>query len=479
MVTQQHTRTRHLATELRQLLGARALVDEEALARYASDFGRLVDRRPAAVALCESAEEVAEVIAVARSGGWPVTPRGQAHSQSGQSTSDGGIVLDTAGLGWIGEIDERAMTVSCGGGALWRDVVDATLERGLIPPVLTNHLGVSVGGTLSVAGLGVTSFRYGTQADNVEELEVVTGRGELVTCSRSENRELFDAVRCGLGQFGVITSATLRLRPAGQQVRMHYLLYDDLRVLMSDTAMLTDPAGSPLHSIEARSSPCPQSMKRIGEGTRLGEGVQLFSYWMYPLFLTVEHDEGEEPDDAELLGELSFYRHLRTETWTQREFCYRLTPFVELWERVGNWGMAHPWTEAFLPWEGAADFIELVQENLPPQALGPAGSVLMWPTHTEACEAPLFVRPSGDKVMGWGVLPAIPGPFLAEVLPRLDMLSGLAIASGGKRYLSGYVSFESAERWAEHFGERWPDVLAAKERFDPQRIMSPGFVRYD
>ena len=68
-----------------------------------------------------------------------------------------------------------------------------------MPPVLTNNLGVTVAGTLSMAGLGVASFRYGTQADNVVELEVVTGAGEIVVCSREQNRELFDMVRCGLG----------------------------------------------------------------------------------------------------------------------------------------------------------------------------------------------------------------------------------------------------------------------------------------
>ena len=57
-----------------------------------------------------------------------------------------------------------------------------TTERRLIPPVLTNNLNVTVGGALSMAGLGVASRRYGTQADNVEELEVVTGKDHRVCC---------------------------------------------------------------------------------------------------------------------------------------------------------------------------------------------------------------------------------------------------------------------------------------------------------
>src|SRR5688500_317919 len=105
----------------------------------------------------------------------------------------------------IHEIDEQGLTATVDGGVVWRDLVAEVVPRGFVPPVLTNNLGVSVAGTTSVAGLGVASFRYGTQADNAVELEVVTGTGEVVTCSRERNAELFDVVRCGLGQFGIIT----------------------------------------------------------------------------------------------------------------------------------------------------------------------------------------------------------------------------------------------------------------------------------
>ena len=59
---------------------------------------------------------------------------------------------------------------------------------------------VTVGGTLSMAGIGVASYRYGVQADNVDELTVVTGTGELLTCSRERDAELFDAVRSKIGR---------------------------------------------------------------------------------------------------------------------------------------------------------------------------------------------------------------------------------------------------------------------------------------
>ncbi len=58
------------------------------------------------------------------------------------------------------------------------------------------------------------------------------------------------------------------------------------------------------------------------------------------------------------------------------------------------------------------------------------------------------------------------------------MASELAIAYGGKRYLSGYITFDSPERWAAHFGDEWPRVRRGKRRFDPDGILSPGFIQY-
>ena len=68
-------------------------------------------------------------------------------------------------------------------GIKWRALVEHLAPQRLSPPVLTNNLDVTVGGTLSMGGLGVASWRYGTQADNCLELEVVTGTGEIVRCS--------------------------------------------------------------------------------------------------------------------------------------------------------------------------------------------------------------------------------------------------------------------------------------------------------
>jgi FAD/FMN-containing dehydrogenase len=330
-----------------------------------------------------------------------------------------------------------------------------------------------------MAGLGVASFRYGTQADNVTELQVVTGTGDIVVCSREENRELFDAVRCSLGQFGIITRAKVRLRRCQPKVRKYYLLYDDLGALMEDSKKVMDPANATFSSLESWCTPCFQGIKKIGEGMELAEGVQTFAYWMYPLHLTVEYGEGEEPDDQAVLAGLTPYRHLETSDYTQLEFCARMDPVFELWRRGGYWDMHHPWTETTLPWDTAREFIESVLAITPPQALGPGGHILLWPAYARTSDVPLFMHPEGDFVMGWGILPGVPTRFLDRALTQLDLCSELSIHYGGKRYLSGYITFDTAEKWAQHYGDQWPRMQAAKKKFDPEGILGAGFIQYE
>jgi cytokinin dehydrogenase len=67
------------------------------------------------------------------------------------------------------------MYVDVGGEQLWIDVLRATLEYGLTPRVWTDYLRITIGGTLSNAGIGGQVFRHGPQISNVQELDMVTG----------------------------------------------------------------------------------------------------------------------------------------------------------------------------------------------------------------------------------------------------------------------------------------------------------------
>ena len=256
-----------------------------------------------------------------------VAARGQGHSTYGRAMADGGIVLDMKTISRTHHVQSDRMVVDAG--ATWSTVLNATLAHGLTPPVLTNYLELSVGGTLAVGGIGGTTFRHGMQTDNVLALNVVTGDGRELTCSATSNSDLFDAVRAGLGQCGVITQATLRLMRAPERVRRFHLLYADLRSLAADQRIvLADGRFDHL------------------QGTLLPDGG---GAWRYQLEGIVFYDRHTIPDDKAVLAGLSDERGAAViSDLTYLEDVNAFARFENLLRSNGQWFNPHPWLLTFL-----------------------------------------------------------------------------------------------------------------------------------
>lgn len=158
-------------------------VKESELEAVSLDFGRLSSRGEAlAVVRPRSADDVAKVVRAAYE--WPcfaVSARGHGHSINGQAdTRVKGVVIEM-GKGGVESSNnpprvwEKEMYVDVWGGELWIHVLKATLEYGLAPKSWTDYLYLSVGGTLSNAGISGQTFNHGPQISNVFQLDVVTG----------------------------------------------------------------------------------------------------------------------------------------------------------------------------------------------------------------------------------------------------------------------------------------------------------------
>jgi FAD/FMN-containing dehydrogenase len=156
------------------------------------------------------------------------------------------------------------------------------------------------------------------------------------------------------------------------------------------------------------------------------------------------------------------------------DFFERMVPVFDLWKRGGTWEHVHPWMETVLPWDRAPDMMEAILPDLPPSILV-GGHVLLWPAKGKTSRSRLFMRPPGENLMGFGILPAVPPKFWAEAKPMLENASRLSVAMGGKRYLSGYVEFGEAD-WREHYGPEWEFFSTAKRAYDPDGILNPGFL---
>ena len=208
--------------------------DPHVRAAAASDFGHILHKEPRAVVRPASIGDIGSLMRWAADRGINVAARGQGHSTYGRAMTENGVVIDMRAISTVHAVEHDRVIV--GAGATWRDVLDATLAHGLTPPVLTNYLGLSVGGTIAIGGIGGSSSRWGMQTDHVLELDVVTGDGRELTCSATASPDLFDAVRAGLGQCGIVTRAVMRLVRAPDRVRRFQLFYRDLTSLTAAAA---------------------------------------------------------------------------------------------------------------------------------------------------------------------------------------------------------------------------------------------------
>ncbi|KAK9080327.1 hypothetical protein SSX86_000085 [Deinandra increscens subsp. villosa] len=483
-------------------------VDAHDIKSASVDFGKMTRSEPLAVLHPSSAADVANLLKLAYESvhGFAVSARGHGHSINGQSQTENGVVVKMSGGGGGGGrrtrttppavplVSEKLLYVDVWGGELWIDVLRSTLKYGLAPKSWTDYLYLSVGGTLSNAGISGQAFNHGPQISNVHEMDVVTGRGDVLTCSPDQNPELFHAVLGGLGQFGIITRARIALEPSPHMVRWIRVLYSNFSAFTHDQEYLISlhdqPQSQKFDYIEGfvivdeglinnwRSSFfSPNNPVKIAS---LGAGA---GNVLYCLEITKNYYHGSnlEAIDQEVEALLKKLNYIPASMFTTD------LPYVDFLDRVhtaelklrskGLWEVPHPWLNLFVPKSRIGDFDKGVFKGI----LGnkTSGPILIYPMNKNKWDERSSVVTPNEEVF---YLVALLRSALenGEETLTLKHLSEenrkiLKFCKESKIEVKQYLPhYTTQQEWMDHYGDKWPQIYSQKMEFDPRYILATG-----
>ncbi len=139
----------------------------------------------------------------------------------------GGRPVDVSALDQIIEIDSGRLICTAEPGATFADVARATLAQGLLPKVVPELEGITLGGAVAGCSVESMSYRFGGFHDTCREYEVVTGDGRLRVVGPDRDGELFHMLHGSYGTLAILTRLVFELVPAKQYVEMTYHRHSD------------------------------------------------------------------------------------------------------------------------------------------------------------------------------------------------------------------------------------------------------------
>ncbi|VVB06727.1 unnamed protein product [Arabis nemorensis] len=461
------------------------------------DFGNRYQLLPLAVLHPKSVSDIASAIRHIWTMGphsqLTVAARGRGHSLEGQAQTRHGIVIHMESLQaqklQVHSAGGPAPYVDASGGELWINILHETLKYGLAPKSWTDYLHLTVGGTLSNAGISGQAFRHGPQISNVHQLEIVTGKGEILNCSERQNSDLFHGVLGGLGQFGIITRARIALEPAPTMVKWMRVLYLDFSAFARDQERLI-AADNKFDYIEGfviinrtgllnswRLTFTPEDPSEASQFKSDGRTLYCLEVAKY---FKLDNKDIINQEVKESLSELSYISStLFSSEVTYEEFLDRVHVSEIKLRSKGQWEVPHPWLNLLVPRSTMNEFAKGVFGNILTDTSN--GPVIVYPVNKSKWDnRTSAVTPEEEVFYLVAILTsAVPGKErVEEILKRNQRILEFSEEAGVglKQYLPHYTT---RQEWRSHFGGKWEEFVRRKSRYDPLGMLAPGQRIFD
>lgn len=465
-------------------------IEPDVLREAGRDLGRLREARPAAVLKPGSVADISKVVARCHDLEICVAAQGAAHTVGGQRLAEGGIAIDMTCLDGISDDDFAAdlSWVDAPAGMLWSSLALLLIERGVrFAGGLTGYLGLSIGGTLAVGGISAMPA-VGAQVDHVLGLEVVIGDGTGLWCSPVENRDLFDAALAGLGQVGIVTKARLQLVPAPPIVASAVVPYVNPADAFAAVRIACAEAGRDDEAFMMIMPPAdgaPEILNvHLASYGEAGHGrlENLIDHKIPAWHVRESHDERLEDRQAQRLA-----GDVQISVLGMRDHLFQFTELIDHWRRNVGWDdRLKPWFDEFLPDAAAEPYVTARLREMDADdwsAPDHMGFVLVFPHRRNAFHCPGLILPDAadpndhsELVWLFDVLNVSPSSppniYETSMAARNSAWRRASRAVGGTRY--PIAEMPTAAEWPAEYGDAWPAFAAAKSRYDPRGILTPG-----
>jgi FAD/FMN-containing dehydrogenase len=157
-------------------------------------------------------DQIRHLFARARRSGLTVGLRGGGNSYGDAALNDENIVIDLRRMKRILAWDPAAGIIRVEPGVTLAQLWQYVLEDGWWPPVVTGTMNITVGGGAAMNVHGKNAWKVGPLGEHILAFDMLLPSGEIITCSREENADIFYAAIGGFGMLGCFTALTLRMK---------------------------------------------------------------------------------------------------------------------------------------------------------------------------------------------------------------------------------------------------------------------------
>jgi FAD/FMN-containing dehydrogenase len=435
--------------------GLLALPGDDAYTECTTIWNGMIRRRPAAVIRPASVEDVSRTVHVAAEEGIELSIRAGGHNIAGLALSDRGITLDMSALREI-SVDPGARIARVGAGCLLGTVDGATQAHGLATPLgfvsLTGVAGLTLGG-----GFGYLSRRFGWTVDNLEEVEIVMADGSVRRTSRTEESELFWAVRGGGGNFGVVTEFVFRLHEIGPRITGGVIAWpaahaeEVLRVFRSTTERTS--RNLTLASVRRNAPPAPW-LPEHAHGS--------------PVVMVVACHSGTPEEAADDLAELRAVGEPLADLIVEKDYTVQQT----LLDATQPAGMNYYWKSEFVPNVGD-DLLAWYHAQFEAMT-APANQAVLFHVAGAPNEHAEDDGAVGNREAAFAcVIQSMGAPDVPSEGNRAWVRSaweGLRPFSTGGNYINFQTDDEPDARTVDSYRGNYERLLEAKRRYDPANV---------